>query len=108
MSREALQNLRGLTQSSGGDLVIDPSDGMFKLWGYDIVINDHLDAGSTGGENPVYFGDFRQGTIIVSRKEMQVGRHEDTIPGAVYYYGNMRSRGVVWDASAIRRFNVAT
>ena len=32
---------------------------------------------------------------------MSISRHEDTIPGGVYYYGNMRSRGVVWDGQAI-------
>ena len=54
----------------------------------------------------MYLGDFRAGTVIVSRKEMSISRHEDTIPGALYYYGNLRSRGVVWDPNAISRFNV--
>ena len=107
MSREAMASLRSLTQSGGGDLVIDPGTGMFRLWGYEIVINDHMDPGAVAGQNPVYFGDFSMGTLIVSRKEMSISRHEDTIPGAMYYYGNLRSRGVVWDANALRRFNVA-
>ena len=94
MSREALRSLRALPQAgTGSDLVIDPSTGMFRLWGYEIVINDHMDAGGAAGQNPVYFGDFSMGTTIISRKEMSISRHEDTIPGAMYYYGNLRSRG---------------
>ena len=108
MSREALRSLRALPQAgTGSDLVIDPSSGMFRLWGYEIVINDHMDPGAVAGQNPVYFGDFSMGTTIISRKEMSISRHEDTIPGAMYYYGNLRSRGVVWDANALRRFNVS-
>ena len=108
MSRMALASLRTLSQGgAGSDLVIDPGTGDFMLWGYRIVVNDHMDAGNAAGQNPVYFGDFAMGTTIVSRKEMSISRHEDTIPGAMYYYGNMRSRGVVWDPSALRRFNVA-
>ena len=108
MSREAMRSLRALLQGgTGSDLVIDPSTGDFRLWGYPIVINDHMDAGSVAGQNPVYFGDFSMGTTIISRREMNISRHEETIPGAMYYYGNLRSRGVVWDAAALRRFNVA-
>ena len=106
MSRQALASLRSLTQSGGGDLVIDPSNGTFRLWDAEIIINDHFDAGTTAGHNPVYYGDFSAGTIIVARKEMSIDRNDYTIPGAVYFYGCMRSRGVVWDAAALRRFNV--
>ena len=106
MSRNALAHLRSTDQAgTGSDLIIDPSSGNFMLWGYEIIINDHMDAGTTAGDNAVYFGDFRAGTIIVSRKEMSISRHEDTIPGGVYFYGNMRSRGTVWDANALVRFN---
>ena len=108
MSREALAHLRSTAQAgTGSDLIIDPSTGMFRFWGYEIVVNDHMDPGSVAGQNPVYFGDFSMGTTIVSRREMMISRHEDTIPGAMYYYGNMRSRGVVWDPNALVRFNVA-
>ena len=108
MSRQAYAHLRSTTQGgTGSDLLYDAGLGMMSFLGYGIVINDHLDAGNVAGQNPVYFGDFRAGTVIVSRKEMSISRHEDTIPGAVYYYGNLRSRGVVWDPNALSRFNVA-
>ena len=106
MSREAYANLRSLTAGTSGDFAFDPVLGKQTFLGYEITINDHHDAGSADDQNPVYFGDFSMGTIIVSRKELQISRHEDTVPGAMYYYGNMRSRGVVWDADAIVRFNV--
>lgn len=106
MSRAALSHLRSTDQAAdGSDLIIDPSSGNFKLWGYDIVVNDHMDDGDTANDNAVYFGDFTRGTIIVSRKEATVGRFEDTLPGSTYYYGNMRSRGTVWDANALVRFS---
>lgn len=105
LSRGALSSLRSLAQSTGADLVIDPQTGNFKLWGFDMLVNDHLDTGNTANDNAVYFGDFSRGSIIVSRKEMNISRHEDTIPGSVYYYGNMRSRGVAWDTNALVRFS---
>ena len=107
MSRQAYAHLRSTTQGgSGSDLLFDPASGKNLFLGYPVMINDHLDAGTVAGQNPVYFGDFRAGTVIVSRKEMSISRHEDTIPGALYYYGNLRSRGVVWDPNALARFNV--
>ena len=107
MSRQAYAHLRSTTQGgTGSDLLYDAGLGKMSFLGYPITINDHLPAGNLAGQHPVYFGDFRRGTVIVSRKDMQISRHEDTIPGALYYYGNMRSRGVVWDPAAIARFNV--
>ncbi len=108
MSRAALSHLRSTAQAgTGSDLIIDPSTGNFKLWNYDIITNDHMDDGSTAGDNAVYFGDFAKGTIIISRKEMSIERNDFTIPGATYFYGAMRSRGVVWDANGLIRFNTA-
>ena len=108
MSRQAYAHLRSTTQGgAGSDLLYDAGLGKMSFLGYPVMINDHLDAGTVAGQNPVYFGDFRAGTVIVSRKEMSISRHEDTIPGALYYYGNLRSRGVVWDPNALARFNVA-
>lgn len=108
MSRNAYAHLRQTTQGgTGSDLLFDPATGKPTFLGYPILINDHLDDGTTAGDNAVYFGDFAAGTVIVSRKSMNISRHEDTVPGAMYYYGNMRSRGVVWDANAIVRFNTA-
>ena len=110
MSRQAYAHLRSTTQGAqaqGGDLLFDAGLGVMSFLGSPIMINDHLDAGNAAGHNPVYYGDFAAGTIIVSRKEMNISRHEDTFPGGLYYYGNMRSRGVLWDANALVRFNVA-
>ena len=102
MSREAMDSLRRLSQSgTGSPLVVDPSTGGFNLWGYPIIINDYLENASTGNNLLALFGDFSLGTIIGSRKEMIITRHEATIPGAYYYYGNMRSRGADWDRNAL-------
>lgn len=108
MSRAAYAHLRSTTQGgTGSDLLFDAGLGKMSFMGYGIIINDHLDDGDTAGDNAVYFGDFKAGTIIVSRKEMSISRHEDTFPGGLYYYGNMRSRGVAWDTDALVRFNTA-
>ena len=108
MSREAYANLRSLTSAStGGALVYDAGLASVTLFGFPIIINDHLDAGNAASQNPVYFGDHRQGLIIGTEKEMTLSRHMDTIPGARYYYANMRSRGTVWNPDALVRFNVA-
>ena len=108
MSRAAYAHLRSTNQGgNGSDLLFNPMTGVPTFLGYDIIINDHLQDGDTAGDNAVYFGDFSAGTIIVSRKEMNISRHEDTHPGAMYYYGNMRTVGTVWDANALVRFNTA-
>ena len=108
MSREGLAHLRGLGQNgSGSDLVINPSNGNFMLWGYEIVVNDYVAPGTTAGQHSAYFGDFRQGTFIMSRKELSISRHPDTLPGADTFYGNMRSRGTAWDESALVVLNTA-
>ena len=107
MSRQAYAHLRSTSQASGAELLFDAGLGKMTFLGYPILVNDHLDAGTTAGDNPVYFGDHSAGLIIVNRREMNISRHEDTIPGGMYYYGNMRTRGLVWDANALVRFNVA-
>ena len=107
MSRQAYATLRSTAQSSGAELLFDAGLGKMTFLGYPILINDHLDAGNAAGQNPVYFGDHMQGLIIANRREMNISRHEDTVPGGMYYYGNMRSRGLVWDANALVRFNVS-
>ena len=107
MSREALQRLRQTPQAgTGSDLLVPADNGNFSFWGFPIIVNDHMSDGAAVGDHPIYFGDFRAGTILVSRKEMSISRHEDTIPGAMYYYGNMRSRGVLWDVNALTRLNI--
>ena len=108
MSREGLAHLRGLGQNgSGSDLVINPSNGNFMLWGYEIVVNDYVAPGTVAGQHSAYFGDFRQGTFIMSRKELTISRHPDTLPGADTFYGNMRSRGTAWDTAALVVLNTA-
>ena len=102
MSREALESLRTILQGgTGSPLVINPSDGNFMLWGYEIMINDYFESDGTANNLLALFGDFRRGTIIGSRKSMSVERNDYTIPGGVYYYGNQRSRGMDWDRNAL-------
>ena len=108
MSREGLAHLRSLGQNgTGSDLVINPSNGNFMLWGYEIVVNDYVAPGTVAGQHSAYFGDFRQGTFIMSRKELTISRHPDTLPGADTFYGNMRSRGTAWDENALIVLNTA-
>ena len=102
MSRPIYGELRTLSQSgSGSDLVWDPVMGKMTLFGHEVMINDHLEDFGATNNLLALFGDFSRGTVIGNRKSMSISRHGDTIPGGVYYYGNMRSRGVVWDGQAI-------
>jgi len=83
MSRQALESLRTITQGgTGSPLVINPSDGNFMLWGYPIVINDYFEDQGTANNLLALFGDFRRGTIIGSRKSMNIERNDTTNPGA--------------------------
>ena len=101
MSRPIYGDLRTLSQSgSGSDLVWDPVMGKMTLFGHDVIINDHLENFGAANNLLCLFGDFARGTVIGNRRSMVISRHDDTIPGAVYYYGNMRSRGQSWDGEA--------
>ena len=102
MSRPIYSELRTLSQTgSGSDLVWDPVMGNLTLFGHEVIVNDHLEDFGTANNLLALFGDFSRGTVIGNRKSMTISRHEDTVPGGVYYYGNMRSRGQLWDPAAI-------
>ena len=102
MSRPIYGELRTLSQSgSGSDLVWDPVMGKMTLFGHEVIINDHLEDFGAANNLLCLFGDFSRGTVIGNRRSMSISRHEDTIPGGVYYYGNMRSRGQLWDHASV-------
>ena len=102
MSRPIYSELRTLSQSgSGSDLVWDPVMGNMTLFGHEVIVNDHMEDFGAANNLLAVFGDFSRATVIGNRKSMVVSRHEDTVPGGVYYYGNMRSRGQLWDPAAI-------
>ena len=102
MSRGIYAELRTLSQSgAGSDLVWDPVMGKMTLFGHEVIINDHLEDFGAANNLIALFGDFSRATVIGNRKSMNISRHEDTVPGGVYYYGNMRSRGQLWDAAGI-------
>ena len=100
-SRETWSNVRALDTGAGGELLWDAGIGDFTLLGHRVVINDHLEDFGAANNLIALFGDFSRGTVIGNRKSMSISRHADTIPGAVYYYGNMRSRGQLWDDNAV-------
>lgn len=101
VGREIYARLRTLSQSgSGSDLVWDPVQGEMTLFGRPVIVNDHFENFGAANNLLAVYGDFSRAFIIGNRKSMSISRHEDTIPGGVYYYGNMRSRGQVWDAQA--------
>ena len=102
MSRPIYAELRTLSQSgAGSDLVWDPVMGNMTLFGHRVVINDYFENFGAVNNLLAVFADFSRATVIGNRKSMTISRHEDTVPGGVYYYGNMRSRGVVWDGAGI-------
>ena len=102
MSRPIYSELRTLSQSgSGSDLVWDPVSGNMTLFGHEVIINDHLEDFGSANNLLALFGDFARSTVIGNRKSMTMQRNDQTIPGGVYYYGNMRSRGQLWDANGI-------
>ena len=102
VSREVLADIRQLQQAgTGSQLIWDLADGSQTLLGYELIVNDHLEDFGTANNLLMTFGDHAKGCIIGNRKTMNISRHEDTIPGGVYYYGNLRSRGRDWDRDAL-------
>ena len=102
VSREVLADIRQLQQAgTGSQLIWDLADGSQTLLGYELIVNDHLEDFGTANNLLMTFGDHAKGCIIGNRKTMNISRHEATIPGGVYYYGNLRSRGRDWDRDAL-------
>jgi len=104
MSRAALAVAR---QSNDTVLNFDPSQGLFTIFGYPVVVVDLMASGSTAGDNSVYFGDMSRGLAVVSRKDLEISRFMETSPGMVTYFGDVRSKAAAWDTSALVALNTA-
>ena len=104
MSREALAVVR---KSNDTVLNFDPSQGVFTIFGYGVVIVDQLANGGTAGDNSVYFGDMAKGLAVVSRKDLEISRFMETSPGMVTYFGDVRSKSAAWDLSALVALNTS-
>ena len=90
-----------LTQSNNTTLNFDPTTGLFRLFGYPVVINSYLDDGGTAADVSCYFGDFRRGAILAERRALEVNEYPQTAPGLMTYYSNGRFKPSVWDGSAL-------
>ncbi len=111
-----LAAIRGLKDDNGTPVFerMSPliSDGIVgKLLGFDVVVNNYLDAptaagGSAGTTNcfPMFFGDWSRGHTIVDRLNMVLRRYEQTAPGFITFFGEKRLCSSVVDPFAIVRY----
>jgi HK97 family phage major capsid protein len=111
-----LAAIRGLKDDNGTPVFerMSPliSDGIVgKLLGFDVVVNNYLDAptaagGSAGTTNcfPMFFGDWSRGHTIVDRLNMVLRRYEQTAPGFITFFGEKRLCSSVVDPFSIVRY----
>jgi HK97 family phage major capsid protein len=111
-----LAGIRGLVDDNGtpvfermSPLVYDGIVG--KLLGYDVVVNNYVDAPTAAGSSadgvekfPMYFGDFTRGHTIVDRLNMVLRRYDQTAPGFITFYGEKRLCASSVDPAAIIRY----
>lgn len=111
-----LAGIRGLVDDNGtpvfermAPLVTDGIVG--KLLGYDVVVNNYVDAPTAAGGSagttekfPMYFGDFQRGHTIVDRLNMVLRRYDQTAPGFITFYGEKRVCASSVDPAAIIRY----
>lgn len=116
ISPSMMSAIRGLVDDNGtpvfermSPLVYDGIVG--KLLGYDVVVNNYLDAPTAAGGSagttelfPMYFGDFSRGHSIVDRLNMVLRRYDQTAPGFITFFGEKRLCSSVVDPFAIVRY----
>lgn len=96
LSTGAMAQIRTLnTASTGGDLVFDAALGGFRLFGLPVVENAYMAAPATG-EVVACVADWSKFFVIGNRKNLEVGRFEQTVPGKYAYYADMRAASGIW------------
>ena len=98
MSRSAM----AVVQSSNNTgLNFDASRGIMTIFGYEVVVIDYLPSGGTANDEAVYFGRMDMALAFVSRRNLEVSRFMETVPGFVTYHGDLRSKSAIWDTAAL-------
>ena len=88
-----------ISKSNNTTLNFDPASKAMTLAGYPIVVVDVLDAGTSGDDVSGYFGDMGSALAMVSRKNLDISRMEQTRPGSMTYYGDARFTFAGWDTT---------
>ena len=88
-----------ISKSNNTTLNFDPASKAMTLAGYPIVVVDVLDDGKTGADVAGYFGDMSAALAMVSRKNLDISRMEQTRPGSMTYFGDARFAFAGWDTT---------
>ena len=101
IGRKLHSSLLKATSGSGGEYAFEPALGIRTIEGYPVRLNDHADA---SGANTVfgYFGNWRRGMILGEHASLIIAdEYYETRPGAVTFFGQGRTVGVVRDGKAV-------
>ena len=102
ISRAVESLLHKAKTAAAGDWYFDPVNGIMKLLGYPVDINDHIDDGTGANEIAVYFGNFRRGLILAEHRMLTIANeYRETRPGACTFFSQGRTAGHVWDGAAV-------
>ena len=93
--------------SNNTTLNYDPVTRVSTILGFPVYVSDHLDAGTSANDLPIYFGDLSKGLFFATRSNVTIERFYETSPGFVTYFSYLRSKSVVWDTSALVRMKIS-
>ena len=88
-----------ISKSNNTTLNFDPASKAMTLAGYQLVVLDVLDSGTSGDDISCYFGDMGSALAMVSRKNLDISRMEQTRPGSMTYFGDARFTFAGWDTT---------
>ncbi len=95
---------RGLYAAIAGSanttMNFDPISKVMTLAGYEVVVVDVLDAGDSAADVSGYFGDMSSALVMASRKNLDVSRYEQHMPGSMTYFGDARFSFAGWDLTS--------
>lgn len=79
------------TTGTGGMYGWDPREGVMKIRGYPVEVNDHMEMGNAANHVSAAFGNFRKGLIFSEGTPMIYGEpYAQTRPGGITWFSQLR------------------
>ena len=83
--------------NNGGEFGFNQALGVNTLYGYPVIVNDTLDAGTAADDITAVFGNLRRGIILGERADVQMMVNPYTNPGFQTVSGEGRFEAVAWE-----------
>lgn len=104
VSSEVMNSLIDAKSGATGEFALRPlgmdSMGNLTLWSHRVIESDLLDASTKDGDLLAVFGNPMHLFAVGTTSSFVMSEHPDHLPGAQYYYGNVRIGTEIKDADA--------